>query len=785
MFDRSWDVANLDLGCKPAGPVEWVAVAPPLTERVKSHPGRRSTRSHRATARAARRAAHPRPDGVSGVSNAEQHQQHLEKELRRQQAARSSSPLPIPTALPHLQKSDCEDGEAADSNRLPPECDEGCVEYKLRIKDPNPLRFQQLVTQMKYRLSEGNGTCFYYIGVEDSGCPRDLRIAVAGGVDSGKSTLVAVLTHGSNGRPLLDNGRGSARMAVFRHKHEIETGRTSSLSQHILGFDARGGIINYGGVAAPAMADIAAEACKVLGFIDLGGHEKYLKTALYGMTCMLPDYVMLCHNAAMPTLSKVFREHLAAALALRIPMAVILTKVDAVPPGSVEVLVRVINDLLEDVAKAARITCGGPKFDPLAPLILSEAQVQDIAPLMQAGCSSAGQALNLVVPIFPLTGASVPAENGLSTPHPQETPDQAASAGKANTHFQVEQTFNVRGVGTVVSGTVVAGQISTGQTLKLGPTQSGGFADVTITGIQRSQVPVPNVGPGQHATLALANAATSKAPAANGFQPSNSASLDLDAHSLVNVTSSLPAWGLHPAAGAEALQWAGRSQSSPALLGSSPQNSRKGMVLLASHLQPQTAWTFTALLVLLSGHWPPRGLLSGCWPPGGVATDGLVTEDEADAEESSDARPEASPPRESLEGTPRGTLGGMTSPPGRSGGRERSGIPMRKIGCAYAPVVHCGSIRQAARVTAMQEVSRAELASPAHERAIGPALAAAAAILGCPDKLGARTGGPGCIASVTFRFVHRPEWLRTDACLLVRDRSDGCIAGAGFISSIP
>ncbi len=65
--------------------------------------------------------------------------------------------------------------------------------------------------------------------------------AVAGGVDAGKSTLVAVLTHGSGGRPLLDNGRGSARMNVFRHKHEIESGHTSSVSQQTLGYDARGG----------------------------------------------------------------------------------------------------------------------------------------------------------------------------------------------------------------------------------------------------------------------------------------------------------------------------------------------------------------------------------------------------------------------------------------------------------------------------------------------------------------------------------------------------------------
>lgn len=49
-------------------------------------------------------------------------------------------------------------------------------------------------------------------------------MAVTGNVDAGKSTLLGVLTHG-----VLDDGRGVARQKLFRHKHEVETGRTSSV----------------------------------------------------------------------------------------------------------------------------------------------------------------------------------------------------------------------------------------------------------------------------------------------------------------------------------------------------------------------------------------------------------------------------------------------------------------------------------------------------------------------------------------------------------------------------
>ena len=39
------------------------------------------------------------------------------------------------------------------------------------------------------------------------------------------------------------------------------------------------------------------------------------------------------------------------------------------------------------------------------------------------------------------------------------------------------------------------------------------------------------------------------------------------------------------------------------------------MLLGAEGPPPCAVWRFEALLVLLAGHWPPRGLLSGTWPP--------------------------------------------------------------------------------------------------------------------------------------------------------------------------
>jgi len=60
---------------------------------------------------------------------------------------------------------------------------------------------------------------------------KEIRLAVIGNVDSGKSTLVGCLTKG-----IKDDGRGYARKFVFNYQHENDSGRTSSIAEEIIGF---------------------------------------------------------------------------------------------------------------------------------------------------------------------------------------------------------------------------------------------------------------------------------------------------------------------------------------------------------------------------------------------------------------------------------------------------------------------------------------------------------------------------------------------------------------------
>ena len=41
-----------------------------------------------------------------------------------------------------------------------------------------------------------------------------------------------------------------------------------------------------------------------------------------------------------------------------------------------------------------------------------------------------------------------------------------------------------------------------------------------------------------------------------------------------------------------------------------------------------------------------------------------------------------------------------------------------------------------------------------------------------------------CVAVVTFRFIHQPEWLQKGAHFVVRDCTESCTSGAGVVRQL-
>eukprot|EP01059_Diplonema_ambulator_P001801 TRINITY_DN11523_c0_g1_i3.p1 TRINITY_DN11523_c0_g1~~TRINITY_DN11523_c0_g1_i3.p1 ORF type:complete len:480 (+),score=126.33 TRINITY_DN11523_c0_g1_i3:44-1441(+) len=311
----------------------------------------------------------------------------------------------------------------------------------------------------------------------------DLRIAICGNVDSGKSTLTGVLATGE-----LDNGRGSVRQAVFNHRHEIDTGRTSSISQQTIGFNAQGVVQNYTSDGIPHLyttAQVAERSSKIVTLFDLAGHERYLKTTIYGMTGCVPDYAALVVSANNGV-QRMTKEHLGLCFAVRIPVFGVVTRIDACPENVYKDTVNTFKTLLKQPTGSGRRIPYLVKTHEDVLFCAKNLQNDKIAPLFCVSNVS-GVGLDLLRSFLNL----LPARKDWG------------SVTTESFECLLDKTFSVSGVGTVVSGVVMKGSLSCSDTILLGPDYRGAFKPVQIKGIHVRGCPVKDVRAGTHASFAL------------------------------------------------------------------------------------------------------------------------------------------------------------------------------------------------------------------------------------------------------------------------------------------
>jgi len=306
----------------------------------------------------------------------------------------------------------------------------------------------------------------------------DIRMAVCGNVDAGKSTLVGVLTTGK-----LDDGRGTARTTCFNFKHEKESGRTSSIGEAMMGFNAIGQCVNYESERKTDWGAIMDQSYKVISFFDLAGHEKYLKTTVSGMTGNMPDYAFLLVGANMGV-TRMTKEHFGLAIALKIPVIVIVTKIDMCPD-------EVKKQTFTDIYQILKIK--GVRKMPL--LIKSS---EDVLSAIKIATN------DRIVPIFEISSVSGKNLDLLRCFLNLIPPRIQWDKLKDNpVELLIDQTWFVSGVGTVVGGTVLSGTIHANQTLLLGPDGSGEFKPVAVKSIHSKRVPVKSLSAGHSAGFAL------------------------------------------------------------------------------------------------------------------------------------------------------------------------------------------------------------------------------------------------------------------------------------------
>lgn len=307
---------------------------------------------------------------------------------------------------------------------------------------------------------------------------EELRVAVLGPTESGKSSLLGVLSHGE-----YDNGRGSARLNLFRHRHEIKSGHTSSISQEIFGFNDHGQPLTYS--TCTGQEEIIEKSSKVVTLIDLAGHQRYVSTTLLGLGSHSPDVVLLVVSAKS-TITNVTTDHISLALGIEKSLAIVINKIDLANKEEQENcyndIVRAIHMLHPDIKP---IKMSGIDDAISAGLRLNESKAIPIfftSCVTGAGLCSLYEFFNAILPTF----------------------DQDLSyAVSQSSELQVDETFEVPGIGTVVSGLMIEGIIREGDELLLGPDDQGKFSNVSVVSLQRHKIPCTYARAGQKCTMAI------------------------------------------------------------------------------------------------------------------------------------------------------------------------------------------------------------------------------------------------------------------------------------------
>lgn len=266
-----------------------------------------------------------------------------------------------------------------------------------------------------------------------------LRIGISGNVDSGKSTFLGVLQSGN-----FDDGKGKTRTEIFNHPHERETGRTSSVSQRsIVVGDRR------------------------VHFHDLPGHEKYFRTMIFGLGSSYPNAALVMIEATRGV-QKMTKEHIITAIYLRVPIIVVITKIDVAPEKVLKNNIKKIQKMFKNAGKDSYMV----------------EKPEDIKYCLD-------NLSDKFIPIFQISNVK-----GNNMPEPynhlkfdyvkdfisQIPVDTVTIEAKENSLFIIDKSFRAKGYPYIASGYMKSGQLKIGDKLLLGPVNNE-YLEVAVRSI--------------------------------------------------------------------------------------------------------------------------------------------------------------------------------------------------------------------------------------------------------------------------------------------------------------
>lgn len=184
------------------------------------------------------------------------------------------------------------------------------------------------------------------------------------------------------------------------------------------------------------------------------------------------------------------------AVALNVPVFIVITKLDMINGKQFQRVLGLLQRFLVSVGRNLALVSSTETLDRAVSLLATG----DAVPVLAISCVS-GRGSQLVQRFI---HALQPTRQRRTK---TETTTTLPSSNSPSVEFQVEDVFQVAGVGTVISGTLTAGTIRLPEqrslSFFLGPDKRGNYQRVKIRSIHRQRTPVSVISSGQAATLAL------------------------------------------------------------------------------------------------------------------------------------------------------------------------------------------------------------------------------------------------------------------------------------------
>ncbi|KAI4200478.1 MAG: hypothetical protein LQ350_003926 [Teloschistes chrysophthalmus] len=258
-------------------------------------------------------------------------------------------------------------------------CPDLGLDSSKRMNGPRPLKIDGIASQDSPVTPSGSANAYDGTALRTD----QLRVSLTGSTTSGKSSLLGTLSTST-----LDNGRGKSRLSLLKHRHEIASGVTSSVTGSLLGYrdgllldngvGADSQVINYASGNISSWTDIhsASDPGRLVFLNDSAGHPRFRRTIVRGLVSWAPHWTICCIAAdnevdtsgrpgATASASDVIGSacaeidlataHLELCLTLDLSLIVVITKLDLASMGALKPMLGKILSILKSAGRRPEI----------------------------------------------------------------------------------------------------------------------------------------------------------------------------------------------------------------------------------------------------------------------------------------------------------------------------------------------------------------------------------------------------------------------------------------------